>query len=90
MEVDTDTYIKVIEELSYADGSVGWIMMATTCCIAGAATGLGPSAIDAMFNSDQGYIACGHIAEPSNLAVAHKSPAGSWVALSCTRMASRT
>src|SRR5450631_2180711 len=62
MEVDPDTYIKVIEELSYADGSVGWVMMATTYCIAGAATGLGPSAIDAMYSSDAGYIACGHIA----------------------------
>src|SRR6516164_1447838 len=36
MEVDPETYIDVIEELSYADGSVGWVMMATTFCIAGA------------------------------------------------------
>jgi alkylation response protein AidB-like acyl-CoA dehydrogenase len=62
MEVDPETYIDVIEELSYADGSVGWVMMATTFCIAGASVWLGPSAIDAMLKSGQGYIAAGHIA----------------------------
>src|SRR5438132_13261142 len=29
MEVDPETYIDVIEELSYADGSTGWVVMAT-------------------------------------------------------------
>lgn len=61
MEVDTDTYINVIEQLSYADGSVGWVVMATTYCVAGNASLLGPSAVDAMFARGEGYISAGHI-----------------------------
>ena len=35
-EANPRTYIDVIEELSYADGSTGWSVMATTFCIANA------------------------------------------------------
>ena len=62
IEADAATYIDVIEELSYADGSTGWVVMATTFCIAGASIWLGPSAIKAMYESDEGYIAAGQIA----------------------------
>jgi alkylation response protein AidB-like acyl-CoA dehydrogenase len=61
MEVDPDTYIDVIEQLSYADGSVGWVVMATTYCIHGNSSLLGPSAIEAMFKNGEGYISAGHI-----------------------------
>ena len=36
-------------------------MIATTFCIAGAASWLGPTAIDAMFRQDRGFIAAAHI-----------------------------
>jgi alkylation response protein AidB-like acyl-CoA dehydrogenase len=62
MEVDAATYIDVIEELSYADSSVGWVLMATTLAIDGAAIGLGQSAIDAMYKNGQGYICAGQVA----------------------------
>ena len=61
IEADPVTYIDTIEELSHADGSVGWVMIATTFCIAGAASWLGPTAIDAMFRQDRGFIAAAHI-----------------------------
>lgn len=61
-EADPRTYIDVIEELSYADGSTGWMVMATTFCIANAAIWLGPSAARAMYESDAGFICAGQIA----------------------------
>lgn len=61
IEADPVTYIDTIEELSHADGSVGWVMIATTFCIAGAASWLGPTAIDAMFRQGRGFIAAAHI-----------------------------
>ena len=62
IEADPATYIDAVEELSYADGSVGWVVLATTFCIAGAASWLGPSAIDAIFDGDRGFIGAAHIA----------------------------
>jgi alkylation response protein AidB-like acyl-CoA dehydrogenase len=62
MEVDPATYIDVIDELSYADGSTGWVVLATTYCMAGASVWLGPTAIDAMYRGTEGPIACGQIA----------------------------
>ncbi len=62
MECDATTLIDVIEELSYADGSVGWVTLATTFCIAGAASWLGPQAITAMFDDDNGFICAGQVA----------------------------
>jgi alkylation response protein AidB-like acyl-CoA dehydrogenase len=61
IEADPVLYIDTIEELSSADGSVGWVMIATTFCIAGAASWLGPTAIDAMFRQNRGFIAAAHI-----------------------------
>lgn len=61
IEADPATYIDVIEELSYADGSVGWVMIATTFCIAGACSWLGPAAIEAMYEEGHGFIAAAHI-----------------------------
>ncbi|MCB0993998.1 MAG: acyl-CoA dehydrogenase family protein, partial [Acidimicrobiales bacterium] len=62
IEADPTTCIDVIEELAYADGSAGWVMIATTFCIAGACSWLGPTAIDAMYHGDGGYIAAAQIA----------------------------
>jgi indole-3-acetate monooxygenase len=62
VEADPGLYIDVIEELSYADGSFGWVTMATTFTIMGAAAWLGPVAIEAMFNSENGFAAAGQIA----------------------------
>ncbi len=61
IEADPVTYIDTVEELSYADGSVGWVVIATTFCIAGAASWLGPKAIDAMYHQGRGFIAAAHI-----------------------------
>ena len=36
IEAHPSTYIEVIEQLSYADGSLGWVTMATNFAIAGA------------------------------------------------------
>jgi alkylation response protein AidB-like acyl-CoA dehydrogenase len=62
IEADPDTYITTIEELSYADGSTGWVLMATTFGISGAALWLGPSAIETMFEKREGFICAGQIA----------------------------
>jgi alkylation response protein AidB-like acyl-CoA dehydrogenase len=61
MEVDAVTYIDVIEELSYADGSTGWVVMATGFSAGGASSALGPSAIEAIFGGDAGYIGAGQV-----------------------------
>jgi alkylation response protein AidB-like acyl-CoA dehydrogenase len=63
MECDPVTMIEVLEEVSSADGSAGWVLVATTFCIAGAASWLGPAAIDAMFHRDNGYLCAGQIAK---------------------------
>lgn len=62
IEADPDTYITTIEELSYADGSTGWVLMATTFGISGAALWLGPAAIESMFEKREGFICAGQIA----------------------------
>jgi len=62
IEADPGLYIDVIEELSYADGSFGWVTMATTFTIMGAAAWLGPTAVAAMFDSGNGFVAAGQIA----------------------------
>ena len=58
-ESDPSTYIDVIEELSYADGSTGWVVMAAG--FAGGGVGLGPEAVDQIYNSDKGIIAAAQI-----------------------------
>lgn len=61
IEADPGTCIDVIEELAHADGSVGWVMIATTFCIAGATSWLGDAVIDEMFGG-RGFIAAAQIA----------------------------
>jgi alkylation response protein AidB-like acyl-CoA dehydrogenase len=61
-EADPGTYIDVIEELSYADGSTGWVMLTTTFGISGAAIWLGPAALEAMYHKGSGFICAGQIA----------------------------
>lgn len=58
-EVDARTYIDVIEELSYADGSTGWVVMAAG--FAGGGVGLGPSAVDRIYNGDEGIIGAAQV-----------------------------
>lgn len=58
-QVDASTYIDVIEELSYADGSTGWVVMAAG--FAGGGVGLGPSAIDRIYGGDEGTVAAAQI-----------------------------
>jgi alkylation response protein AidB-like acyl-CoA dehydrogenase len=62
IEADPATYIEVIEELSYADGSVGWVTMATNFSIAGAAAWYGDELIEAMFRRPGGIASAAHIA----------------------------
>jgi alkylation response protein AidB-like acyl-CoA dehydrogenase len=62
IEADPGLYIDVIEELSYADGSFGWVTMATTFTIMGAAAWLGPVAVASMFEGKNGFVAAGQIA----------------------------
>ncbi len=58
-EVDPHTYLDVVEELSYADGSTGWVFMAIG--FTGGAVGLGPSAADRIYNGDEGLLAASQI-----------------------------
>ncbi len=58
-EVDARTYIDVMEELSYADGSTGWVVMAAS--FAGGAVGLGPEAVERVYNGDEGIVAAAQI-----------------------------
>ena len=73
IEADPDTYISTIEELSYADGSTGWVLMATTFGISGAALWLGPAAIEAIFGRGEGFICAGQVAP---LGKAEREPGG--------------
>ena len=59
VEVDARTYIDVIEELSYADGSTGWVVMAAG--FAGGGTGLGPTATDRIYGGDEGIICAAQV-----------------------------
>ena len=63
METTPDVLIDVTEELSYADGSTGWIWMASLFCIANAGVLLGPSAVDAIFRGDRGWLCAGQISK---------------------------
>lgn len=58
-EVDSRTYLDVIEELSYADGSTGWVVMAAG--FSGGAVGLGPEAIERVYNGDEGIVAAAQV-----------------------------
>ncbi len=58
-EVDARTYIDVIEELSYADGSTGWVVMAAG--FAGGGIGVGPEAVERIYNSDEGIVAAAQV-----------------------------
>ncbi len=62
-ETDPATLIDVIEELSYADGSTGWVHMATIFAIANAGALLGPTAIKAMYGGGEGFICAGQISK---------------------------
>jgi alkylation response protein AidB-like acyl-CoA dehydrogenase len=59
LEVDAQTYIDVIEELSYADGSTGWVVMAAG--FAGGGVGLGPSAVERIYNGGEGIICAAQV-----------------------------
>jgi len=59
-EVDAQTYIDVIEELSYADGSTGWVVMAAGFA-GGGGVGLGPSAVERIYGGDEGIISAAQI-----------------------------
>ena len=62
IEADPATYIDVIDELSYADASAGWVMMATTFGTSGGAIALGQSVIDEMYCEGAGYVCAGQVA----------------------------
>jgi alkylation response protein AidB-like acyl-CoA dehydrogenase len=59
-EVDARTYIDVIEELSYADGSTGWVVMAGNFA-GGGGVGLGPSAVERIYGGNEGIICAAQI-----------------------------
>lgn len=58
-EVDARTYIDVIEELSYADGSTGWVVMAAG--FSGGGVGLGPSAVERIYHGGEGIIGAAQV-----------------------------
>jgi alkylation response protein AidB-like acyl-CoA dehydrogenase len=58
-EIDGRTYIDVIEEISYADGSTGWVFMAIGYM--GGAVGLGPSAVERIYGGDEGLLTASQI-----------------------------
>jgi alkylation response protein AidB-like acyl-CoA dehydrogenase len=59
-EVDARTYLDVIEELSYADGSTGWVVMAGGFA-GGLGAVLGPSAAARIYDGDEGIISAAQI-----------------------------
>jgi alkylation response protein AidB-like acyl-CoA dehydrogenase len=71
-EVDPHTYIDVIEELSYADGSAGWTVMASNFG-GGGGLGLGPSAVERIYGGNEGIITAAQI---SKLGTAHRVDGG--------------
>ncbi len=58
-EVDIGTYINVLEEMSYADGSTGWVLLATSASTAFAAMFCGPKALDVIFGGKARPIVAG-------------------------------
>ena len=71
-EVDARTYIDVIEELSYADGSTGWVVMAGGFA-GGGAVGLGPSAVERIYGDARGLVSA---AQVSSLGKAERTDGG--------------
>jgi alkylation response protein AidB-like acyl-CoA dehydrogenase len=61
IEAHPAIYIDVIEQLSYADGSIGWVTMATNFAIAGATSWYGDELVDAMLAPGASFAACAHI-----------------------------
>lgn len=74
-EADPRTYIDVIAELSYADASTGWTLMAAGFAAGDMGAVLGPSAVAALYDSDEGYMAAGQI---STLGKAEALPGGGY------------
>ena len=60
-ELEARDYYDVVEELSYADGSTGWSVMAVLSATLGAARSLHPDAISAIFQSGRGIPIGGHV-----------------------------
>jgi alkylation response protein AidB-like acyl-CoA dehydrogenase len=60
-ELAAHDYYDVIEELSYADGSTGWSVMAVLSATLGAARSLHPDAVAAIFQSGRGIPIGGHV-----------------------------
>lgn len=58
-EVDAATYIEVIEELSYADGSTGWVVMAGG--FVGGGVGLARSALDRIFDGNGSFVSAAQV-----------------------------
>jgi alkylation response protein AidB-like acyl-CoA dehydrogenase len=61
IEADPRPYIDAISELSYADGSAGWVIMASTFSAGSIGLGLGPGAIEQLYGTDGGFMAAGQI-----------------------------
>jgi alkylation response protein AidB-like acyl-CoA dehydrogenase len=61
-EVDPRTYIDVIAELSYADGSAGWTVMASNFG-GGGGLGLGPSAVERIYGGNEGIMTAAQISK---------------------------
>jgi alkylation response protein AidB-like acyl-CoA dehydrogenase len=62
IEADPDVYIDCIEQISYADGSTGWALMATSFGTSGLAILLGDEARKTVFNGNHGFVAAGQVA----------------------------
>ena len=60
VEANPVAALRVIEELSRADGSTGWVFMAAQLCIGTGAAFLGESAAEEIFGSDTVPIIAGH------------------------------
>ena len=58
-EADSRTYLDVIEEISYADGSTGWVFMAIG--YTGGCVGLGPSAVERIYGGDEGLLSAAQV-----------------------------
>jgi alkylation response protein AidB-like acyl-CoA dehydrogenase len=61
VEADPRTYVDVIAELSYADPSAGWALMAGGFTAGNMGVGLGPSAVEAIYGTDAGFMGAGQI-----------------------------
>jgi alkylation response protein AidB-like acyl-CoA dehydrogenase len=59
-EVGPRDYIDAIEEVSYADGSTGWVLMAGNFA-GGGGVGLGPSAVERIYGGNEGIICAAQV-----------------------------